>query len=68
MEGPVPFDTDYIGVRGSPTIVYQMGTPPLPEAGEVVNSREIGVEAAVNIAFEKAAESGVLDAVLGGAR
>ena len=68
MEGPIEFDVQEIGVRGSPTIVYKMGTPPLPEAGEVVNAREIGIEAAVNISLDKAEESGVLGAILGGAQ
>jgi len=67
-EGPVAFDPGLIGVRGSPTVVHQMGTPPLPEPGEVVNSRQIGVQAAVKHAFDKADESGILRAVLGGAR
>ena len=67
MEGPIEFDTQQIGVRGSPTIVYKMGTPPLPEAGEVVNAREIGIEEALKFALDKATEAGVLDAVLGGA-
>lgn len=66
--GPVEFDTGSIGVRGSPTIVYKMGTPPLPEPGEKVNSREVGVEAAVATALEKAAAAGILQTVLGGAR
>ncbi|HNT75933.1 MAG TPA: electron transfer flavoprotein subunit beta/FixA family protein [Anaerolineae bacterium] len=66
MEGPAPFDTAQVGVKGSPTVVYQMGTPPLPEAGEVLNSREIGVAAAIKGALDKAAQSGVLQAVLGG--
>lgn len=66
-EGPIEFDAQQIGVRGSPTIVYQMGTPSLPEPGEVVNSREIGVEEALNFALGKASETGILDAVLGGA-
>jgi electron transfer flavoprotein beta subunit len=67
MEGPIEFDTQQIGVRGSPTIVYKMGTPPLPEAGEVVNTREVGIEQALKFTFDKAAEAGVLDAVLGAA-
>jgi len=67
MEGPAPFDTAQVGVKGSPTVVYQMGTPPLPEPGEVLNSREIGVAAAIKGALDKAAQSGVLQAVLGGA-
>ena len=66
--GPVEFDAAQIGVRGSPTIVYKMGTPPLPEPGEKVNVREVGVEAALDFAFKKAAEAGVLDTLIGGAR
>ena len=68
MAGPVEFDTGSIGVRGSPTIVYKMGTPPLPEAGEKINSREVGVEAAVATALEKADAAGILEPILGGAR
>lgn len=66
MEGPVPFAAAEVGVKGSPTVVYQMGTPPLPEPGEVFNSRELGVPAVVKTALDKAAQSGVLHAVLGG--
>ncbi len=68
MDGPVSFDLEQVGGRGSPTIVYQMGTPPLPEPGELVNSRDVGVAAAVKIAFDKADASGVLGAVMGGGR
>jgi len=68
MDGPNTFSTEEIGVRGSPTIVYQMGTPPLPEPGEKVNSREIGVEAALDFTFKKAQEAGVLETMIGGAR
>ena len=62
------FDAEHIGVRGSPTIVFKMGTPPLPEAGEKINSREIGVEAAVTAAFAKADAAGILTPLLGGLR
>lgn len=62
------FDAEHIGVRGSPTIVFKMGTPPLPEAGEKINSREIGVEAAVAAAFAKADAAGILTPLLGGLR
>lgn len=68
IEGPVAFDAAEIGVRGSPTIVYQMGTPPLPEPGEKINTRETGVSAALDLVFKKAAEVGVLETILGGAR
>jgi electron transfer flavoprotein beta subunit len=33
MSGPLEFDKGQVGVRGSPTIVFKMGTPPLPDAG-----------------------------------
>ncbi|MGC9358096.1 MAG: electron transfer flavoprotein subunit beta/FixA family protein, partial [Anaerolineae bacterium] len=66
MEGPVDFDKRKVGVLGSPTIVYKMGTPPLPEPGEKIKAREVGVETAVEQVLGKAGESGVLNAVLGG--
>lgn len=68
MEGPVDFDKRKVGVLGSPTIVYKMGTPPLPEPGEKIKAREVGVETAVEQVLGKAGESGVLNAVLGGAQ
>ncbi|MFP4394515.1 MAG: electron transfer flavoprotein subunit beta/FixA family protein [Anaerolineales bacterium] len=67
-EGPIEFERDKIGVRGSPTIVYRMGTPPLPEAGEKINCREVGAAAAVATTLEKAKEAGILEQILGGAR
>jgi electron transfer flavoprotein beta subunit len=66
--GPIAFAADEIGVRGSPTIVYQMGTPPLPEAGEKINTRESGIAATVDFVFKKAEDAGVLGTMLGGAR
>ena len=68
IEGPVAFEQDMIGVRGSPTIVYQMGTPPLPEAGEVINTRETSIDAAVTFVFQKAEAAGVLGTMLGGGK
>ena len=66
--GPIEFAADEIGVRGSPTIVYQMGTPPLPEPGEKINTRESGLAATVDFVFKKAEDAGVLETMLGGAR
>lgn len=66
IEGPVEFETGKIGVRGSPTIVYRMGTPPLPEAGEKLNTRDLGMEAVLDFTFNKAKETGVLETMLGG--
>lgn len=68
MAGPLEFERAQVGIKGSPTVVFKMGTPPLPEAGEIVNSRELGVAEAVRIAFNKADEAGILTAVLGGAQ
>jgi len=67
MDGPIDFETDKIGVRGSPTIVYQMGTPPLPEPGEKINAREVGVDEALAFLFKKAEEAGALTTMVGGA-
>jgi electron transfer flavoprotein beta subunit len=66
IEGPVEFDTGNVGVRGSPTIVYKMGTPPLPEPGEKVNAREVGMDAVLDFVFNKAEDMGVLNTMLGG--
>jgi hypothetical protein len=40
----------------------------LPEAGEKINSREVGVEGAVATAFAKADAAGILTSVLGGTK
>jgi electron transfer flavoprotein beta subunit len=68
LAGPIEFAASEIGVRGSPTIVYQMGTPPLPEPGEKINTRESGVSATLEFVFKKAEDAGVLQTMLGGAR
>jgi len=39
----------------------------LPEAGEKINARELGVQAALDFTFNKAEEAGVLSTMLGGA-
>lgn len=66
-EGPASFSLEEVGVKGSPTIVYKMGTPGLPEPGEKINSRQVGVSEAVKKALEKAEAAGILTAILGGA-
>ncbi len=65
--GHCTFDPNQIGVKGSPTVVYKQSTPPLPEPGEKVNARELGVTEAVRYALQKAQVSGVLTSILGGA-
>jgi electron transfer flavoprotein beta subunit len=67
-EGPVEFDVTQVGVKGSPTIVYKMGTPPLPEPGEKIDARAEGVQKALDFAFGKATEAGVTTTMLGGAK
>ncbi len=66
LGGPVEFDKMQIGVRGSPTIVFKMGTPPLPEPGEVINAREMGIPEAVKYAFDKADAEGIFASIWGG--
>ncbi len=65
--GHCQFDPNQIGIKGSPTVVYKQGTPPLPVPGEKVNARELGTAEAVRYALDKAMASGVLKSVLGGA-
>ncbi len=65
--GHCTFDPNQIGVKGSPTVVYKQSTPPLPEPGEKINAREMGVAEAVRYALQKAQASGVLTSILGGA-
>ncbi len=65
--GHCAFDPNQIGIKGSPTVVYKQGTPPLPTPGEKVNAREIGTAEAVRFALDKAMTSGVLNSILGGA-
>jgi electron transfer flavoprotein beta subunit len=66
-EGPVSLKLSQVGIKGSPTIVYKMGTPSLPEPGEKINTREIGMERALDFTFDKATKAGVLKTMLGGA-
>ena len=65
-EEPVAFDVGNLGVRGSPTIVYQMDTPPLPEAGEIIQIRDQGQETVVQKAVDVIQASRVLESLSGG--
>ncbi len=65
-DGPVTFDIAQIGVKGSPTVVYKQETPSMRQAGEVINSRETGIPAAVKTALNKSDAAGILKQVLGG--
>lgn len=68
MEAPRAFQVEQVGVKGSPTIVYKMGTPPLPQPGEKINAREAGVAEAVRSALDRATKAGITPLILGGAR
>ncbi len=65
-EGPANFETSEVGVRGSPTIVYKMETPPLPEGGEKLDVRKLGVKAVVKQTLEKVEKAGVFDTLFAG--
>lgn len=64
-ESPVLFRPEQIGLKGSPTTVFKVGTPEKHAQGEVIKAAEIGLEQAVKVAFEKAAAAGVLQALNG---
>jgi electron transfer flavoprotein beta subunit len=57
---PVAFDTNAIGIRGSPTIVGKAFTPPPSQPGEKVVVAEKGVRETVAYALEQINKSGVL--------
>lgn len=59
-EGPVAFDLDRLGIRGSPTMVFKTSNPEKHTRGEVINSVETGVPEAVRQALGKIVASGVL--------
>jgi electron transfer flavoprotein beta subunit len=60
-ESPVLFDREKIGMAGSPTIVFKAGTPEKPTPGEVISSRELGVDAVVKTALDKILATGALN-------
>jgi electron transfer flavoprotein beta subunit len=60
-ESPILFNREKIGMAGSPTIVFKAGTPEKPTAGEVILSRELGVEAVVKTAIDKILAAGVVN-------
>jgi electron transfer flavoprotein beta subunit len=60
-ESPILFDRAKIGMAGSPTIVFKAGTPEKPAPGEIINSREQGLEAVVKTALEKIQAAGVVN-------
>lgn len=67
FEGPVHFDRNLVGMKGSPTWVYKTGTPEPTEPGEVIHADEMGVEAAVKYALDKAKSAGIISSIFGGA-
>jgi electron transfer flavoprotein beta subunit len=59
-EGPVKFIPGQLGLKGSPTTVFKVGTPEKHIAGELINTLDSGVESAVSKALEQVVASGVL--------
>ncbi len=59
-EEPLRFDPVQIGIKGSPTMVFKVTSPEKHSRGEVVSTYEVGIEGAVKLAFQKAAQAGVL--------
>ncbi len=54
-EGPIPFDPDTIGLRGSPTRVAKAYTPPPKEPGERIVVADRGLQESVAYALERIA-------------
>ena len=67
-ESPVRFDAGQIGLKGSPTMVFKVGTPEKHAPGEVIQTLEVGVEGAVKTALDKVMASGVFSTILGETR
>ncbi len=61
-EGPVPFERDRLGLKGSPTRVHRVFTPELKSPGERLLVSEVGVEEAVRRILEILRRKGVLTA------
>jgi electron transfer flavoprotein beta subunit len=59
-EGPVKFKLELLGLKGSPTTVFKVGTPEKHIAGEVINTMGGGVESSVSKALGQVIASGVL--------
>jgi len=59
-ESPVNFEREKIGVAGSPTIVFKVGTPEKPVPGQVISVKEMGTEQAVKFALEQMRTASVL--------
>jgi electron transfer flavoprotein beta subunit len=64
-EEPILFAPEQIGIKGSPTNVYKSTTPEKHTHGEIIKTMEVGVDAAVRAAFEKAGSMGVLKINIG---
>ena len=67
-ESPVRFNAGQIGLKGSPTMVFKVGTPEKHAPGEVIQTFEVGVEGAVKTALDKVMASGVFSSILGETR
>jgi electron transfer flavoprotein beta subunit len=64
-EEPVTFKPEQIGIKGSPTTVYKVTTPEKHTRGVVINTLEVGVDAAVKDAFSQAQKAGVMNVMIG---
>jgi electron transfer flavoprotein beta subunit len=67
-ENPIKYIPEQIGLKGSPTTVFKVGTPERHARGEIIQSAEVGVEKAVKKALGLAAASGVMSSIIGEAQ
>ena len=59
-ESPIKFIPEQLGLKGSPTTVFKVGTPEKHIAGEMINTLDSSVESAVSKALGQVVASGVL--------
>jgi electron transfer flavoprotein beta subunit len=67
-ESPAAFDPAQIGLKGSPTFVWKTGTPSRHAAGEILQTVDTGIEAAVRTAMDRILASPCANLLDGGAQ
>ncbi len=59
-DGPIPYEPQHLGLKGSPTRVHRVYTPELKKQGKILYLEEVGVENAVEEIVKILKEKGVL--------
>lgn len=59
-DGPIPFDREKLGLKGSPTQVKRVFTPELKKQGKILNLHEVPLEKAIKEIISVLKEKGIL--------